>query len=154
MKKETYQDFASWWRTGHFRNCRYNLNQEGYQIFTAANGKKRLLKLKGIAWFDHNGCDDAWNGRYGSLWKHQKIPELSNVIIAFLTAKWRLFASGRIWCWSWWLYHKPIKPKLLVSKVKALLRRFEIVQRQWFERRIEINREEYKIVKDNIEFIT
>jgi two-component system alkaline phosphatase synthesis response regulator PhoP len=24
----------------------YNLNQEGYQIFTAANGKKRLLKLK------------------------------------------------------------------------------------------------------------
>jgi hypothetical protein len=26
----------------------YNLNQEGYQIFTA-NGKKRLLKLKGIA---------------------------------------------------------------------------------------------------------
>jgi hypothetical protein len=108
MKKETYQDFASWWRTGHFRNCRYNLNQEGYQIFTAA-GKEGLLKLKGIAWFDHNGCDDAWNGRYGSLWKHQKIPELRNVIIAFLTARRRLFASGRIWCWSWWLYHKTYK---------------------------------------------
>jgi two-component system alkaline phosphatase synthesis response regulator PhoP len=27
----------------------YNLNQEGYQIFTRLMEKKRLLKLKGIA---------------------------------------------------------------------------------------------------------
>jgi two-component system alkaline phosphatase synthesis response regulator PhoP len=49
---------------------------------------------------------------------------------------------------------KPIKPKLLVSKVKALLRRSnEIVQDSDTLNvgGIEINREEYKIVKDNIE---
>jgi two-component system alkaline phosphatase synthesis response regulator PhoP len=49
---------------------------------------------------------------------------------------------------------KPIKPKLLVSKVKALLRRSnEIVQDSETLNvgGIEINREEYKIVKDNIE---
>jgi two-component system alkaline phosphatase synthesis response regulator PhoP len=27
----------------------YNLNQEGYQIFTAANGKEAIAKAKGIA---------------------------------------------------------------------------------------------------------
>jgi DNA-binding response OmpR family regulator len=32
--------------TGHFRNCRDNLNQEGYQIFTAANGKEAIAKAK------------------------------------------------------------------------------------------------------------
>ena len=50
---------------------------------------------------------------------------------------------------------KPIKPKLLVSKVKALLRRLKEGNEQDSETLnvggIEINREEYKIIKDEIE---
>ena len=51
---------------------------------------------------------------------------------------------------------KPIKPKLLVSKVKALLRRLKEKEQNSETLNvggIEINREEYKIVKDNIEII-
>ena len=49
---------------------------------------------------------------------------------------------------------KPIKPKLLVSKVKALLRRLKEETHNSETLNvggIEINREEYKIIKDNIE---
>jgi two-component system alkaline phosphatase synthesis response regulator PhoP len=51
---------------------------------------------------------------------------------------------------------KPIKQKLLISKVKALLRRLketEIDSETLNVGGIEINREEYKIVKDNIEIV-
>ena len=51
---------------------------------------------------------------------------------------------------------KPIKPKLLVSKVKALLRRLKDKEQNSETLNvggIEINREEYKIVKDNIEIV-
>jgi two-component system alkaline phosphatase synthesis response regulator PhoP len=49
---------------------------------------------------------------------------------------------------------KPIKPKLIVSKVKALLRRLKEETHNSETLNvggIEINREEYKIIKDNIE---
>ena len=50
---------------------------------------------------------------------------------------------------------KPIKPKLLVSKVKALLRRLkeehQIASDTLHVAGIEINREEYKIIKDDVE---
>ena len=53
--------------------------------------------------------------------------------------------------------NKPIKPKLLVSKVKALLRRLKSEEKQNSETLnvggIEINREEYKIIKDDIEIV-
>jgi two-component system alkaline phosphatase synthesis response regulator PhoP len=48
---------------------------------------------------------------------------------------------------------KPIKPKLLVSKVKSLLRRLkeeEKPQSALVINGIEINREEYKIIKDGV----
>jgi two-component system alkaline phosphatase synthesis response regulator PhoP len=51
---------------------------------------------------------------------------------------------------------KPIKPKLLVSKVKALLRRLKETEAHGDTLNvgnIEINREEYKIVKDGVEII-
>jgi two-component system alkaline phosphatase synthesis response regulator PhoP len=51
---------------------------------------------------------------------------------------------------------KPIKPKLLVSKVKALLRRLksdEHVSETLNVGGIEINREEYKIIKEGKEIV-
>ena len=52
---------------------------------------------------------------------------------------------------------KPIKPKLLISKVKALLRRLKEEESSNSETLnvggIEINREEYKIIKDDIEIV-
>jgi two-component system alkaline phosphatase synthesis response regulator PhoP len=76
------------------------------------------------------------------------------VIIAFLTASEDYSQVAGFDAGADDYITKPIKPKLLVSKVKALLRRSnEIVQDSETLNvgGIEINREEYKIVKDNIE---
>jgi len=87
----------------------------------------------------------------------RKIPELSHVIITFLTARsedYSQVAGFDVGADDY--ITKPIKPKLLVSKVKALLRRLK-EQEQKSETLnvggIEINREEYKIIKDDLAII-
>jgi two-component system alkaline phosphatase synthesis response regulator PhoP len=90
------------------------------------------------------------------LRKYRKIPELSNVLITFLTARSEDYSQVAGFDAGADDYiTKPIKPKLLVSKVKALLRRKdkEINSETLNVGGIEINREEYKIVKDNIEIV-
>ncbi|EIA09290.1 response regulator receiver:Transcriptional regulatory protein, C- terminal [Flavobacterium frigoris PS1] len=134
----------------------YNLTQEGYQIVTAANGKEAILKAKkelpdliimDVMMPEMDGMEACENIR--------KIPELSNVIITFLTARSEDYSQVAGFDAGADDYiTKPIKPKLLVSKVKALLRRLKEVDQNSETLNvggIEINREEYKIVKDNIE---
>jgi two-component system alkaline phosphatase synthesis response regulator PhoP len=91
------------------------------------------------------------------LAKYSKIPELSNVLITFLTARSEDYSQVAGFDAGADDYiTKPIKPKLLVSSKKALLRRLkdkEINSETLNVGGIEINREEYKIVKDNIEIV-
>ncbi len=136
----------------------YNLSQEGYQIITATNGKEAVAKAKkeipqliimDVMMPEMDGME--------ACEKIRDIPELSNVIITFLTARsedysqvvgFEAGADDYI--------TKPIKPKLLVSKVKALLRRLksnDINAETLNVGGIEINREEYKIIKDNKEIV-
>ena len=85
----------------------------------------------------------------------RKLPELSNVIITFLTARNEDYSQVAGFDAGADDYiTKPIKPKLLVSKVKALLRRLksdEHVSETLNVGGIEINREEYKIIKEGKE---
>jgi two-component system alkaline phosphatase synthesis response regulator PhoP len=134
----------------------YNLAQEGYQIFTASNGKEAIFKAKkeipdliimDVMMPEMDGMEACENIR--------KIPELSNVIITFLTARsedYSQVAGFDVGADDY--ITKPIKPKLLVSKVKALLRR-SVEADQDSETLnvggIEINREEYKIVMEGKE---
>ena len=75
----------------------YNLTQEGYQIFTAENGKKAVEKAK--KHLPHLIIMDVMMPEMDGMEACEIIrrtPELSNTIITFLTAqKRRLFASGR-----------------------------------------------------------
>ena len=134
----------------------YNLSLEGYQIVTAVNGKDAIVKAKkelpdliimDVMMPEMDGMEACENIR--------KIPELSNVLITFLTARSEDYSQVAGFDAGADDYiTKPIKPKLLVSKVKALLRRLkdkEINSETLNVGGIEINREEYKIVKDNIE---
>ncbi len=137
----------------------YNLSQEGYQIFTAQNGKEAILKAKkelphliimDVMMPEMDGMEACENIR--------KIPELNNVIITFLTARseeYSQVAGFEVGADDY--ITKPIKPKLLVSKVKALLRRLKDDEVKNSETLnvggIEINREEYKIIKDEKEII-
>ncbi len=137
----------------------YNLLQEGYQIVTAANGREAVAKAKSelphliimdVMMPEMDGMEACESIR--------KIPELSNVIITFLTARNEDYSQvAGFEAGADDYINKPIKPKLLVSKVKALLRRLKSEEKQNSETLnvggIEINREEYKIIKDDIEIV-
>ena len=136
----------------------YNLSQEGYQISTAINGRDAIAKAKkvlphliimDVMMPEMDGMEACENIR--------KIPELSNVIITFLTARSEDYSQVAGFDAGADDYiTKPIKQKLLISKVKALLRRLketDIDSETLNVGGIEINREEYKIVKDNIEIV-
>ena len=136
----------------------YNLAQEGYQIIKAENGKIAMEKAKkelphliimDVMMPEMDGMEACENIR--------KIPELKNVIITFLTARsedYSQVAGFDVGADDY--ITKPIKPKLLVSKVKALLRRLKEEEQNSETLNlggIEINREEYKIIKDEVEII-
>ncbi len=136
----------------------YNLSQEGYQISTAANGKEAVAKAKKE--LPHLIIMDVMMPEMDGMEATEiirKTPELSNVIITFLTARSEDYSQVAGFDAGADDYiTKPIKPKLLVSKVKALLRRLK--QNDTNSEKlnvggIEINREEYKIVKDGEEIV-
>lgn len=136
----------------------YNLTQEGYQIVTASNGKEAIVKAKkelpqliimDVMMPEMDGMEACENIR--------KMPELSNVIITFLTARSEDYSQVAGFDAGADDYiTKPIKPKLLISKVKALLRRLKDEEQNSETLNvggIEINREEYKIIKEDLEIV-
>ncbi|MDI1257017.1 MAG: response regulator transcription factor [Flavobacterium sp.] len=136
----------------------YNLAQEGYQIITAVNGREAVAKAKkelpqliimDVMMPEMDGMEATELIR--------KMPELQNVIITFLTARSEDYSQVAGFDAGADDYiTKPIKPKLLVSKVKALLRRLKGEEQNSDTLNvggIEINREEYKIIKDGVEII-
>ena len=136
----------------------YNLAQEGYQILTATNGREAVAKAKkelpqliimDVMMPEMDGMEACEAIR--------KIPELGGVIITFLTARNEDYSQVAGFDAGADDYiAKPIKPKLLVSKVKALLRRLkgeEVNSETLNVGEIEINREEYKIIKDGLEIV-
>ena len=136
----------------------YNLSQEGYQIFTASNGKEAVSMAKKA--LPHLIIMDVMMPEMDGMEACEmirKAPELQNVIITFLTARsedYSQVAGFDVGADDY--ITKPIKPKLLVSKVKALLRRLketETTSDTLNVGNIEINREEYKIIQGGKEII-
>lgn len=136
----------------------YNLTQEGYQIYTASNGKEAIEKaikekpnliIMDVMMPVMDGIEACENIR--------KISDLNNVVITFLTARGEDYSQVAGFDAGADDYiTKPIKPKLLVSKVKALLRRsteLDSKSETFTVGNILINREEYKIVKDGVEIV-
>lgn len=137
----------------------YNLAQEGYQISTASNGKEAILKAKkevpqliimDVMMPEMDGMEACENIR--------RIPELKETLITFLTARSEDYSQMAGFDAGADDYiTKPIKPKVLVSKVKALLRRLKTADEPQSSTlnvgTIEINREEYKIIKEGVEII-
>src|SRR5690606_90035 len=105
----------------------YNLSQEGYRISTASNGKEAVAKARKE--LPHLIIMDAMMPEMDGMEATEairKIPELHNVIITFLTARSEDYSQVAGFDAGADDYiTKPIKPKLLISKVKALLRRLK-----------------------------
>ena len=136
----------------------YNLAQEGYKIVTASNGKEAIavakkerpqLIIMDVMMPEMDGMEACENIR--------KIPELQNTIITFLTARSEDYSQVAGFDAGADDYiTKPIKPKLLVSKVKALLRRLKddtVTNENITVGEIIINREEYKIIMEDREVV-
>jgi two-component system alkaline phosphatase synthesis response regulator PhoP len=90
--------------------------------------------------------------------KIREIPDLKDTIITFLTARsedYSQVAGFEVGADDY--IAKPIKPKLLVSKVKGLLRRLKDEEVENSETltvgNLQINREEYKIIKGGITIV-
>jgi two-component system alkaline phosphatase synthesis response regulator PhoP len=103
----------------------YNLKAEGYQVFTANSGKSGVAKAKAVKpdlilldvmmpeMDGIEACDQI-----------KSIPELSSTIIAFLTARGEDYSQVAGFDAGADDYiTKPVKPKVLTSRIKALLRR-------------------------------
>ena len=139
---------------------KYNLKKEGFEIFTAANGKEAIklaekefpaLIILDVMMPEMDGMETCIQLRENPL--------LKKVIVLFLTARNEDYSQiAGFDAGADDYVTKPIKPRVLVSRVKALLRRLpENKEREDFVRKenfggISIDREKYVVVKDGKEF--
>lgn len=134
----------------------YNLTQEGYNVETATNGEKatKLAKkikpqliILDVMMPEMDGIEACEQMR--------KEKVLENTVIAFLTARgedYSMVAGFEAGADDY--ITKPIKPKVFISKVKSLLRRFKSnkSEKQIYKvGNITINKDEYKVIKDKVE---
>ncbi|MGY5851551.1 response regulator transcription factor [Salegentibacter sp. F14] len=136
----------------------YNLKTEGYQVITAENGAdgvklakkhKPQLIILDVMMPEMDGIEACEQIR--------KIAGLEETIITFLTARGEDYSQMAGFDAGADDYiTKPIKPKVLVSKVKALLRRFRDDDSSTNILKIgelTIDRDQYKVVKEGQELI-
>ena len=128
----------------------YNLNKEGYQVFSASNGKEALVQASKI--IPHliildvmmpvmDGIEACENLR--------KDNRFEDTIIMFLSARSEDYSHVAAFDVGADDYvNKPIKPKVLNSKVSALLRRFtkNEANTNIVHGDLTINLDEYKVI--------
>ena len=134
----------------------YNLKKEGFSIYTASDGLEGLEKTKKIKpdliivdlmMPKMNGIEMCENIRNDK--------KLGNVIILFLTARSEDYTQiAALDSGADDFIKKPIKPKLLISKVKSIMRRFSLNKnlKNYIHKDVELDIEKYsvKIKGDNI----
>jgi len=140
---------------------KYNLQKEGFEIHTASNGRDAVNKaeriqphliLLDVMMPDMDGIETCQELR--------KNPNTKNVLVAFLTARGEDYsqvagfeAGGDDYI------HKPIKPRVLVSRIKAILRRVDVEisdkseKKENNESSIIIDKERYIVIQNGIELI-
>ncbi|SHE68291.1 two-component system, OmpR family, alkaline phosphatase synthesis response regulator PhoP [Arenibacter palladensis] len=137
----------------------YNLSAEGYEVFTAKNGIEGVAKAKKKK--PHLIILDVMMPEMDGIEACEIIRRtegLEDALITFLTARGEDYSQMAGFDAGADDYiTKPIKPKVLVSKVKALLRRLKNEEQEVEDifkvGEITINREEYKIVNQGEEII-
>ena len=127
----------------------YNLKKEGFSIYTASDGLEGLEKTKKIKpdliivdlmMPKMNGIEMCENIRNDK--------KLSNVIILFLTARSEDYTQiAALDSGADDFLKKPIKPKLLISKVKSVMRRFSLSKnlKNYIHKDVELDIEKYSV---------
>ena len=134
----------------------YNLEKEGAKVYTAKNGllaievamkKKPDLILLDVMMPEMDGVETCMRLR--------ERPETKNVIIAFLTARGEDYSQiAGFEAGADDFITKPIKPRVLISRLKALLRRKRsaiqsdpIIELE----SLKIDRDRYVVIKEEVE---
>ena len=136
----------------------YNLKKEGFNVFIANNGieaisiakkEKPNLIILDVMMPDMDGIETCHVLR--------ELPDSKDVMIAFLTARnedYSQIAGFEVGADDY--INKPIKPRVLISRIKAMLRRGNSLKEastiQADMGGIKIDRERYLVFKDNVEF--
>jgi len=104
----------------------YNLVKEGYKVESAFNGKEAIVKavsfkphliLLDVMMPEMDGVDTCDQMR--------KIPDLDKTVIAFLTARGEDYSQiAGFEAGADDYITKPVRPKVLISRIKALLKRY------------------------------
>ena len=139
----------------------YNIQKEGFKVYTAGTGREAIkiareinphLILLDVMMPEMDGIETCEIMRQDT--------KLQNTVIAFLTARGEDYsqiagfeAGGDDYI------AKPVKPKVLVSRIKALLKRFKPSTKQEAEEKIikqanlVIDKEKYIVVKNGKELV-
>ncbi len=140
----------------------YNINKEGFEVHTASNGKEAIEIAKKIT--PHLILLDVMMPEMDGIETCEILRQdkkLQNTIIAFLTARGEDYsqiagfeAGGDDYI------AKPVKPKVLISRIKALLKRFKTTTKTEDENdliikqaNLVIDKERYIVIKNEQELI-
>lgn len=135
----------------------YNLEKENYRVLNASNGKDGIelaqqhtpdLVLLDVMMPEMDGIEVCEFLRAD--------PKTENISICFLTARSEDYSQiAGLEAGADDYVSKPIKPKVLVSRIKAILRRGDKVSNRTSENKAEdnliIDRERYCVLRDGVE---
>ena len=132
----------------------YNLNKEGYTVYTASNGREAVQKALEV--IPHVILLDVMMPEMDGIETCQEIrthPELAATMIAFLTARSEDYSQiAGFDAGADDYITKPIRVKVLVSRIKALLKRVEGTQSAP-GRALQMDRERYLVVKEGQQIV-
>ena len=133
----------------------YNLKKEGYEVFLAEDGLRAIVQAKKHK--PHLIVMDVMMPNMDGIEaciKIRETPELSETIITFLTARSEDYSQiSGLNAGADDYMTKPVRPRVLLSKVKSLLRRLEdkSTENPQVFKDITIDPNKYKVLKGGVE---
>lgn len=135
----------------------YNLKKEGFDVYTATNGRDAIAVARDVR--PHLVLLDVMMPQMDGIEtcsEMRSMPEFRDTVIAFLTARGEDYSQiAGFEAGADDYISKPVRPKVLVSKIKALLKRVgdPVSEEQPSDGEVVIDRERYLVVKDGQELV-
>jgi len=136
----------------------YNLKKDNYQVFTACNGVEAIKAATEV--IPHLIILDVMMPEMDGIEACNEIkskPKLENTIVLFLTARGEDYSQiAGFEAGADDYVTKPVKPKVLLSRIKALLRRYkedEDTQDRYEIKDLIIDKTRYLVIKNEKEII-